>query len=123
MNFQLKRIRKERGLRQEDLAKAIFSTPRIVGAWERGETPISLEDACALADYFNITLDELAGREWSPSKYSDPRQQSINAHYETFNDDARQDVYKMVERMSHDPHARIEKEGPGDVRAQEAMGA
>ena len=64
MNLQLKRIRKERGLRQEDLAKEIFSTPRIVGAWERGETPISLEDACAIADYFSITLDELAGREW-----------------------------------------------------------
>lgn len=80
MNLQLKRIRKERGLRQEDLAKAIFSTPRIVGAWERGETPISLEDACTLADYFDITLDELAGREWHDPSLSADESQLVD-HY------------------------------------------
>ena len=64
MNFQLKRLRLEHDMKQEDLARAISSTTRVVGSWERGETPISLEDACVLADFFSITLDELAGREW-----------------------------------------------------------
>ncbi|MBQ9147777.1 MAG: helix-turn-helix transcriptional regulator [Rikenellaceae bacterium] len=64
MNLKLKELRKSRGMRQEDLADAIFSTPRIVGAWERGETSLPLEDACSIADVLECTLDELAGREW-----------------------------------------------------------
>lgn len=62
MNLKLRQLRKAKGLRQEDLAEAINSTPRIVGAWERQETALPLEDACLIADVLRCTLDELAGR-------------------------------------------------------------
>lgn len=64
MNLQLKELRKLKGLRQEDLAKELMTTSRIVGSWERGETALPLEDACSIADVLECTLDELAGRVW-----------------------------------------------------------
>lgn len=112
MNLKIKDIRESRGIGQKDAAALAEMKVRTYGSYERGERSISLEDACKLADVFECTLDELAGREWPRPVYADPRQEAINAHYGTFNDEARQDVYKMVERMSHDPGTRIEKAGP-----------
>ena len=65
MDLQLERLRKAKGLTQQQLAEKIGVTKRIVGAWERGETALSLEHACAICNLLDITLDELAGRKAS----------------------------------------------------------
>ena len=79
MNLNLKALRKQGGLTQEDLAARIGTTARIVGGWERGETSISLIDAAKIADVFDCSLDELAGRDFRPEGgYSDPRQAELN---------------------------------------------
>ena len=48
---------------QQQLAARLGVTKRIVGAWERGETALSLEHACAICNLFDVSLDELAGRK------------------------------------------------------------
>ena len=95
MNLQLRSIRKKKGLRQEDLAAAIGTTARVIGAWERQETALSLDDACTLADYFDCTLDELAGREWRET-YSDRRQDDINRAFSSMDDRARGDLHRIA---------------------------
>lgn len=55
-------MREEKHMTQSELAKEVDATLRKISAWERGETPLPLEDACRIADFFNVTLDELAGR-------------------------------------------------------------
>lgn len=62
MDLQLRKMREDSKMTQTDLAKAIGTTLRKISAWERGETSIPLEMACIIADYFHVTLDELAGR-------------------------------------------------------------
>lgn len=62
MDLQLKKLRNEAHLKQGELAEKVGTTLRKISAWERGETQISLEDACRVADFFRVTLDELAGR-------------------------------------------------------------
>lgn len=70
MKTQLKQLRKMAHLTQSELAELISQTPRVVGAWERDETELPLEDAIVICDVLSeaigrhITLDELAGR-WS----------------------------------------------------------
>lgn len=55
----LKQVRMERNLHQEDLAIAIGSCGRTIGRIERGERNASLELALRLARYLNIPVEEL----------------------------------------------------------------
>lgn len=55
----LKQVRKERNLLQEDLAIAIGSCGRTIGRIERGERNASLELALRLAKYLNKPVEEL----------------------------------------------------------------
>ena len=82
MNFQLKELRKRQGYTQDDIAKAIGETKRVVGAWERQDTLIPFEKACDIADFLNCSLDELAGRSGYVGRFSDTRQAQLNADYE-----------------------------------------
>ena len=55
----LKQVRMERNLHQEDLAIAIGSCGRTIGRIERGERNASLELALRLASYLDIPVEEL----------------------------------------------------------------
>ena len=55
----LKQVRMERNLLQEDLAIAIGSCGRTIGRIERGERNASLELALRLAKYLDIPVEEL----------------------------------------------------------------
>ena len=55
----LKQIRMERNLLQEDLAIAIGSCGRTIGRIERGERNASLELALRLAKYLDIPVEDL----------------------------------------------------------------
>lgn len=55
----LKKIRMERNLHQEDLAIAIGSCGRTIGRIERGERNASLELALRLARYLDIPVEVL----------------------------------------------------------------
>jgi transcriptional regulator with XRE-family HTH domain len=84
---------------------------------------ITIDNFLKIAHGLGMTAEELYYGKPAERTYSDDRQVAINAHFETFNDEARTDVYKMVERMSHDPHARIEKDGTEHLNGTQAMGA
>lgn len=72
MNFaeRLSGLMAERGLSKLALAKKIGVSDRVVGAWVNGENGATLEKAVGLADFFDVSLDYLAGR-------SDVREMSI----------------------------------------------
>ena len=55
----LKNIRKERHLSQEDLAEAIHSCGRTIGRIERGERNASLEMAMQIADYLKLPVEDV----------------------------------------------------------------
>ena len=55
----LKQVRMERNLHQEDLAVAIGSCGRTIGRIERGERNASLELALRLAKYLNTPVETL----------------------------------------------------------------
>ena len=55
----LKQVRMERNLHQEDLAIAIGSCGRTIGRIERGERNASLELALRLAKYLELSVEDL----------------------------------------------------------------
>ena len=56
-------LRKERGIGQVTLAKAIGVSKGIISLWENGLREPSLESLVSLALFFDITTDELIGYE------------------------------------------------------------
>jgi len=64
----LKRLRKERKLTQEDLAKFIGVSFQVISKWECGDSYPDVTMLPVLAKFFNITVDELIGAEEENTK-------------------------------------------------------
>lgn len=60
---RLKELRKENGLSQDQLAKAVGLTHTAIGLWELEKRIPNLDAVIALAKYFNVSIDYLAGLE------------------------------------------------------------
>lgn len=61
MKLQLKRIRKEKKLSQTQLANMVGANLRTIGAWERGETMMSIEQLCRCCEILGATPNEMTG--------------------------------------------------------------
>ena len=59
----LKRLRREKDLTQEELAAHLGISFQAISKWERGESYPDITILPALSNYFKITIDELVGME------------------------------------------------------------
>ena len=62
-NKKMQKLRIKRGLSQQDLANAIGVTRSSVANCESGNRRPSFENLIKIADYFNVTCDELIREE------------------------------------------------------------
>ena len=60
---RLSRIRKEKGLTQEDIAKRIVISPQAVSKWENDVSSPDILVLSSLADILGVSVDELLGRD------------------------------------------------------------
>ena len=60
---RLARLRKEKGLTQEEVASRIVISPQAVSKWENGNSEPDLNTLNQLADIFGVSVDELLGRD------------------------------------------------------------
>lgn len=88
MGIQLRELRKAVGISQTELAGAIGSSLRTVGAWERGETEMDAAAICACARALNCTPNDILG--WP----SEPPQARLSA--------VARDVARLVDSMDDD---------------------
>lgn len=58
----LKLYRKERKLSQEQLARKVGVTQQCVSEWEKDRIEPTLSNLWAIADIFDVSVDELIGR-------------------------------------------------------------
>lgn len=61
MSNRLKKLRKEKGLTQADLAKVLNTNQSQYGKYENGKTNLSIENAKILAEYFGVSTPYLLG--------------------------------------------------------------
>ena len=61
----LKILRKANNLSQHQVAKVINKTTSAYGYYEVGRNDPDIETLIKLADYFNVSLDYLCGRQWN----------------------------------------------------------
>ena len=58
----LKQLRTEAGISIHELSEAIGYTTKAIQNWEDGVSSPSFDAFSVLADYFNVSMDSLAGR-------------------------------------------------------------
>lgn len=59
----LQMLRKEKGLSQENLAERCQVSRQAIAKWESSESVPAIEKLCFLADFYDVSLDELVGRK------------------------------------------------------------
>lgn len=59
---RLRDLKEDSDLKQSNIAKIINVSENQYGRYERGENDIPLEKALILADFYNVSLDYIAGR-------------------------------------------------------------
>lgn len=104
--LKLKEYRKLRGFKkQEDFAEVIGMKPRRYGAIERGETALTLEEACTLAEYLGCSPNDLCG--WYDDHpedvhFSDGDQALVNRCFQVLNKRGRELASSVVVSISCD---------------------
>ena len=58
---RLRDLREDADLRQKEIAAALQITPQQYSLYERGEREIPLHHAIALAKFYHVSLDYIAG--------------------------------------------------------------
>ena len=86
---RLKELRNIKGLSQAKVAADLGASPGLIGMYESGQRKPSYEMLEQLADYFNVNMDYLSGREDRSTYYLDP------------------EVAEMAQRAYEDPDTRL----------------
>ena len=59
MKNRLEELRKQRGIKQEDLANALEVSRQTIGSLENGRNNPSIQMAIKIARYFNMSIEEI----------------------------------------------------------------
>ncbi len=70
MTFALRinELLKANGITAYRLAQDTNTGERLIGYWKKGEKSPSMENLIKLADYFNVSIDYLVGRDDVPNR-------------------------------------------------------
>ena len=62
-NKNLKYIRQQRGISQQELADKLKIDRSTISRWENDEMDVTVGNALQIADFFNIPMEELTGKD------------------------------------------------------------
>ena len=69
---QLKKLRQEKNISQEELAKQLFISRQAISKWENGDATPDLDNLVKLSEILTVSLDELVnGKKSVPTKEED----------------------------------------------------
>ena len=79
MKLRIKELREEYQMTQKELAQKISNVQRNVSNWENGTSEPDCQTILMIAEMFDISIDELFGREYSPVVATDNNNDDISA--------------------------------------------
>lgn len=118
----MRELRKAKKITQGELAKLAKTSERSIGAWERGETAITLEDACRVCDALSCTPNDLCG--WYDEHPEDRPSASVTRDEAALIDNYRAsppDVRSTITQVARLGAGSNGKEGQGGSSEAEAV--
>lgn len=107
LHVRLLELRKGKGLTQADIAKMLKITPQAYSLYETNKNNISNETLCVLADFFEVTVDYLLGRQDEKPSFLSEEEREIIQQYRALDDRAKENVkhtlayeYERAERTA-----------------------
>ncbi len=79
MKLRIKELREEYQMTQKELAQKISNVQRNVSNWENGTSEPDCQTILMIAEMFDVSIDELFGREYSPVVATDNNNDDISA--------------------------------------------
>ena len=79
----LQNLRKEKGLSQEEVARALFVTRQTISKWETDKAEPGVGNLKALADLYGVTLDQLTSHLQKERALECPKEQTPWERYRT----------------------------------------
>lgn len=99
---RLKKLRIERKLSQKEIGDVLNVRDRQIQNYEYGKQLPSIDKLITLADFFNVSIDYLVGRD-SHIKYVDSDRQNLNNEYDKLNDLGREEAVKRLRELAETP--------------------
>ena len=93
----IKDLRKRKNVTQIQLAAAIGVSPGNVGDWETGKSLPGYKSLVALAQYFEVSADQLLGLELSKETALTEREVGLLKMIREMDDRDREDIFGLVE--------------------------
>ena len=96
-NKILKILRTSKNVTQDELAKALNISRSAVGMYEKGDREPDYETLETIADYFNVSIDYLLGRESKTVRLVDPT--TLAAHFDgdEYTEDELAEIHQFAE--------------------------
>lgn len=105
---QIKQLRTNRKIKQEDLAEAVGVKRSTVGKWENGNNYPTVEVLDKLASLFGVSTDYLLGRDGLPTVKRNTLDFKILEEFNLLNDFGKREAIKRVSELKLVPNYRKE---------------
>ena len=90
---QLKKLRQEKNISQEELAQKLFISRQAISKWENGDATPDLENLAKLAELLSVTIDELVTGKEPVVKVVEKIEKPMNA-WEFLNEESKRPLSK-----------------------------
>lgn len=101
---QIKQLRANRKMKQDELAEAVDVKRSTVGKWENGNSYPTVEVLDKLATFFSVTTDYLLGRNELPITKQNAMNFTLLERFNLLNDIGKREALKRVSELSLIPH-------------------
>ena len=112
-NKNLKFIRQQKGISQQELADKLNLDRSTISRWENDEMDITVGNAIQLADYFNIPLEDFTGKDLSINdniKSFDELELLFKKNKDILTDDDKETIKFIVEKRKREIDKQIQNE-------------
>lgn len=110
-NKNLKFIRQQKGISQQELADKLKLDRSTISRWENDEMDITVGNAILIADYFNIPLEDFTSRDLTIDnslKTFDELELLFNKNKDILNDDDKATIKFIVEKRKKEIDKQLE---------------
>ena len=112
-NKNLKFIRQEKGISQQELADKLKLDRSTISRWENDEMDITVGNAILIADYFNIPLEDFTSKDLSINenlKSFDELELLFNKNKDILNEDDKATIKFIVEKRKREIDKQIKND-------------